>query len=246
MKNPLLFILIALILPLPACATNYSAESIQARVVDSETKQPLAGVNVVANWQLEGGLEGGTNLGQMMVMETVTDSAGQFRFPAWGPKAMPSGYPLVYQNARLQDMDPQLLLFKSGYNYLALYNDKTWEQKRSTGLSVRTSDWNGKTIEMRKFKGSLEGYAGDLHFLKSFLEGVAILVPTALPRDYCGWKRIPLMILATHKQNEIFKTENVRTPFSPLSLYDELFSREKFYAEQGCGSVKEFFGGHEK
>jgi hypothetical protein len=190
MKNPLLFILIALILPLQACATNYSAESIQARVVDSETKQPLAGVNVVANWQLEGGLEGGTNLGQMMVMETVTESAGQFSFPAWGPKAMPSGYPLVYQNARLKDMDPQLLLFKSGYNYLALYNDKTWEQKRGTGLSVRTSDWNGKTIEMRRFKGNIEDYATELSFLENRLEDAAILDYAELPRDHCKWKKI--------------------------------------------------------
>jgi hypothetical protein len=244
MKNFLFFILIALILPLQACATNYSAEPIQARVVDAETKQPLAGVNVVANWQLEGGLEGGTNLGQMMVMETVTDSAGQFRFPAWGPKAMPSGYPLVYQNARLKDMDPQLLLFKSGYNYLALYNDKTWEQKRGTGLSVRTSDWNGKTIGMRKFKGNIEEYAEELSYLNILLGNVAVLYPTEFPQDPCKWKRIPLMILATGKQNEVFKAAHVR--FLPLRLYSELLSDEKYFLEAGCGSVKEFFLEYEK
>ncbi|MGX2032935.1 peptidase associated/transthyretin-like domain-containing protein [Methylocaldum gracile] len=248
MKNFVLPILTVLLLPLQACATKYSAEPIQARVVDAETKQPLEDVNVVANWQLEGGLEGGTNLGQMMVMETVTDSAGQFSFPAWGPKAIPSGYPLEYQNARLKDMDPQLLLFKSGYKYLALYNRKTAEQMRGKGPSVRTSDWNGKTIEMRRFTGfkwNLEQYAGDLIHLNGFLEVVAILNPVELPRDHCKWKKIPLMILATYKQNEIFKAANITVPYwgLPLELYDRLLSDEKYYAEQGCGSVKGFLGG---
>src|SRR5690348_13390482 len=79
-------LLSVLILSLQACttsATYYSAEPITAWVVDAETKQPLAGVNVVAHWQLEGGLEGGNNIGQMMVMEAVTDTAGKFSFPAW-------------------------------------------------------------------------------------------------------------------------------------------------------------------
>ncbi|WP_347257938.1 hypothetical protein [Methylocaldum sp.] len=244
MKNFLLPILTALLLPLQACATKYSTEPIQARVVDAETKQPLEDVNVVANWQLEGGLEGGTNLGQMMVMETVTDSAGQFSFPAWGPKAIPSGYPLEYQNARLKDMDPQLLLFKSGYKYLALYNRKTAEQMRGKGPSVRTSDWNGKTIEMRKFKGNLEEYAGELSYLNILLENVAVLYPTELPQNPCKWKRIPLVILATGKQNEVFKANHIR--FRTLGLYDRLLSNEKYYSEKGCGSVKAFFREYEK
>jgi hypothetical protein len=244
MKNSLLFILVTLILPLQACATNYSAEPIQAQVVDSETKQPLAGVNVVANWQLEGGLEGGTNLGQMMVMETVTDSAGHFRFPAWGPKAMPSGYPLEYQNARLKNMDPQLLLFKSGYSYLALYNHKTAKQMGGKEPYVRTSDWNGKTIELREFKGNLEDYAAEFSFLENRLDDVAILDYAELPQYECKWKEIPLMIIAVDREGARLKASKVRYQFS--TVYEQLLSSEKYYSEKGCGSVKEFFRKYEK
>lgn len=54
----------------PACATpiRYSAEPIEAWVVDAETKQPLDGVVVTANWQLKEGTFGGSvQVGQLMV-----------------------------------------------------------------------------------------------------------------------------------------------------------------------------------
>ena len=110
-----------LILPLSGCASlQYSAEPIEAWVVDAETKRPLEGAIVVAHWELKGGLEGGNIQGQIMVMESVTDKAGRFYFPAWGPTwhiASPWwGY--------LSDSDPELLLFKSGYGYVSVSNSQ--------------------------------------------------------------------------------------------------------------------------
>ena len=46
-------------LPLQGCSRDYSATAIEAWIVDTETKQPLEGVVVVADWKLEFGLEGG-------------------------------------------------------------------------------------------------------------------------------------------------------------------------------------------
>ena len=54
-------------------------------MVDAETHQPLEGVNVVAHWVLNFGLEG-TVHADLMLMETVTQSNGRFYFPAWGAK----------------------------------------------------------------------------------------------------------------------------------------------------------------
>src|SRR6266849_1854255 len=90
-RSPLarIFALICL-LPLQACATTYSAEPIEAWVVDADSGQPIEGVVVTANWELEiGTLGGNIPVGQIMVMETVTDQKGRFYFPAWGPKAVP-------------------------------------------------------------------------------------------------------------------------------------------------------------
>jgi hypothetical protein len=90
----LIFLLTAT-LPLAACAagppSRYSAESLEAWVVDDETSQPLEGVNVVAHWALFGGMHTDV-VGQLMVMETVTDAQGRFFFPAWGPKKRPQGF----------------------------------------------------------------------------------------------------------------------------------------------------------
>src|SRR3989442_12447607 len=98
-------------LPLQACAfvlpPMYSAEGIEAWVVDEDSGQPLEGGVVVANWELMGGLHPDT-VGQLMVMETVTDANGRFSFPAWGPKLRPPG-------GYLDSHDPALTLFKSGY-----------------------------------------------------------------------------------------------------------------------------------
>ena len=84
---------------------TYTAEPIEAWVVDPETNQPLQDVIVVAHWQLKGGLEGGNRVGQMMVMETVTDAQGRFYFPGWGPKFRPL-------NGELKTGSPRIAAFQ--------------------------------------------------------------------------------------------------------------------------------------
>ena len=46
------FLAVLCLLPLSACGETYSAEAIEAWVVDAETGQPIEGVVVAANWQL--------------------------------------------------------------------------------------------------------------------------------------------------------------------------------------------------
>jgi hypothetical protein len=72
-------------LALSACE-RYSADPIEAWVVDASSGAPLEGVIVTANWQRTGGFEGSYPKGQMMVMETTTDKKGRFQFSGWGPK----------------------------------------------------------------------------------------------------------------------------------------------------------------
>lgn len=131
-----------------ACAGSltYSAEPIEGWVIDAVTKKPLDGVVVTANWQLEEGTFGGSvPVGQLMVLEAVTDKDGHYGFPAWGPKKAPRGH-LVIE-------DPKLLFFKSGYEYQRLLN--RYSSDRELRLRpVRRSDWNGKTILLTKFTGT--------------------------------------------------------------------------------------------
>src|SRR5258708_16141131 len=97
----------ALWMPLPSYAVIYSAEATEGWVADAETGKPIEGVIVVAHWRITGGLEGGTPINELKILETVTDEIGRYSFPAWGPKlAFLSG---VFGS--LGRESPQILMF---------------------------------------------------------------------------------------------------------------------------------------
>ena len=208
-------------LPLAACAMplTYSAEPMQARVIDADTKQPLAGVIVTANWQLEKGTPGGNiQAGQLMVMEAVTDQDGKFAFPGWGPKTVWKGF--------LVNEDPQLLLFKPSYEHQRLYNKYNSTRELRT-RKVRRSDWDGKTLALKPFKGAQEEYADHLSFLHTSIRSI-------MADEDCEWKRIPRLSVAMHKQKAIFRKEKI---LSSLYSIEDL-------PNKACGSPKEFFKEH--
>jgi len=221
--------MVLMLLPLCACAKKYSAEPIITQVVDADTKEPIEGVVVVAAWVLKGGLEGGNLKGVMMVMETVTDQSGHFHFAGWGPKSKPS-YIRWYEDARLKSESPEFFLFKSGYRAETFLNDVDM-QKRANDPSVQTSDWNGKTMPMKRFAGTLEQYARDLDSRSLDLRD------TMGPR--CTWTQIPLTIKALGRQSRIFTTANIYVG----TFYDDLVSNEEYRARDGC-SVKAFLREH--
>lgn len=206
--------------PLPACAfvppPMYSAEAIEAWVVDEQTGHPLEGVVVVAHWALRGGVFSKNTIGQLMILETVTDAKGRFAFPAWGPKVRPvTGF--------LHNRDPAILLFKSGYHPQGLENDAT--EKVNTS-AVRRSEWNGKTIKFKKFEGSLQEYADRLRFFNTDVEALVEY------GENCEWKQVPRMLLALDQQRKLFDEKKVRYT---LPSIEDLPDQDK------CGSAGEFF-----
>lgn len=213
--------LLMMALPLSACAKQYSAEPIEAWVVDTETGQPIEGVIVVAHWELKGGLEGGNVMGQMMVMESVTDKKGRFHFPAWGPK-----WHLGWGS--LEDSDPELILFKSSYKLIAVSNSPyrrpiTYSRPKSTEAK-RISLWNGQTIKMERFKGELKEYAQHLSTMDTYLS-------FSYSGEDCEWTQTPYMIAAFLEEEERFQQRNIS---NSLTTIDELPDQEK------CGSAKKF------
>jgi hypothetical protein len=208
-----------------SAAVEYSAKEITARVVDAETKEPLEGVVVVAHWQLNGGLEGWSPLGELMVMDAVTDQNGAFHFPAWGPKKIPEG---LDSNARLKDLDPELLLFKSGHRWQELSNSKSMEQMSHKGPAVRSSDYDGKTIELEKFKGTPEEYRRHLSYYMFSLQPL---------QRHCAWKGMPRMIGALNQESK---------RLGPIGFVDDLRMQEAVNVREGCGTFAEFFREHEQ
>lgn len=208
---------------LPACATlaghplTYSAEPIEGWVVDAETKQPLEGVVVTANWELRGGASpgGSTAIGQLMVLEAVTDKNGRFYFAAWGPIRQFKG--------ELHNHDPKLVLFKSGYEYRILSNKSRFDAE-AVLEPVRRSQWSGKTIEIERFKGTPREYAKRIS---------SLMIDIRFIEDDCYWKQTPRMILELQHQRQLFESSGI-----VVAIYSvDYLPTDKLK----CGSPKEYF-----
>jgi hypothetical protein len=223
---PLMLCFAALLPTLGGCRPSYSAKAITAHVIDAETKQPLEGVIVVAHWQLRGGGEGKGEVGQLMVLETVTDHTGTFHFPAWGPKKVP---PPITMNALLQEQDPEILLFKDGYRFAHISNFDLRTESDYRKQSVRTSQYDGKTLEMDRIQGPQPvGWVEDMNLHLDPLDA------------YCAWRNVPLLIEAIRKQTEALRRAGNRTE----TFYDKLVNAESDELKEGCGSVRQFIQEH--
>lgn len=153
-------VILACALCVNACgAGSYSAEPVQAWVVDKQTQRPIEGVIVVANWNLRWGFEGGSSL-DMKILEASTDAAGRFVISGWGPEPLPrqAGF-----GARLKNEDPGLMLFHPSYKVRFLENSRPIDELGGFGPAVRKSEWTGKKIELDRLPSDdLEGRARKL------------------------------------------------------------------------------------
>lgn len=218
---------------LSACAAGYppaySAEAIEARVIDAETKQPLEGAIITADWELRGGglaLGGSSYAGELMVMETVTDKNGRFYFPAWGPIRQSKG--------ELHNRDPRLILFKSGYRYEILSNKSRFEAEDALE-PVRRSQWNGKTIELKPFRGKMEEYAERVYDLGREIDNMLDL---ARSDKECNWKKVPRMLMALDSTASSLESQGVK--LKAWRLGQHILRIDDIPVTERCGAPKEF------
>ena len=188
-KSTALFVALGvalLLLALSAYAFIYRAEAIEGWVGDSETGKPIEGVIVVAHWQLKGGFEGGNPVGELKILEAITDQNGRYSFPAWGLKFALMGH--------LRSESPEILMFKQGYKFRYLNN--SWYSGMDTSKSV----WNGKTVKLDPFRSNLQAYSDDLRSLTSTLWIVGYT-----SGDRCAWKAFPNMLRELDKLEGEFR-----------------------------------------
>lgn len=231
MKYSILLLFVAISLALLSGCATISAEPVSAQVVDATTGQPIAGVAVVAHWELHGGSFTGDALpcGVAGVEEAVTDQEGRFHIPGWGPK---------WSSCDVQIWNPNLVFFKPGYEPKDVNNDVVYPLAT---VSVSRSQWNGKTIQLAKNTDSDLGklmsvYAQDFGSLNlSFLRFV-VDYP-----DGCYWKEVPNMLRAVIAQEKIFHAagNHLGSIASILIANNDHFQK---IAPQ-CGSPKAFIEG---
>ncbi|HLE43146.1 MAG TPA: hypothetical protein VJB36_03950, partial [Methylomirabilota bacterium] len=179
---------------LPAAPPDaYSAAEIRGWVVDADTKQPLEGVHVVAQWILNTGLFfHGSHVTRLHILETVTDAQGEYHFPAWGPKPRPV-------LARLDwGTDPILTFFKPGYRVLSR-NNYSPPPENEEEMAVRVSRWHGKTVALEPFRGTTDDWIRQLQLVQGRL-GWGDRTEDIPPRLNDYWKHFPRTVLAVVEQ----------------------------------------------
>ena len=163
--------------------------AVPGRVVDAADGRPLAGVVVVARWPWQPYRTGGfhSSAGYMTtgeaihVGEDVTGADGRFRIAAWGPTLRGPG--------RMGERAPWVLAFKGGYEPLALDATAAREPMR-----------------LRRVGGSAAEQAAAIARFQWAAEGVPSL-RWRQPDD--GWRDIPRMVLALHREKARLGPEGV-------------------------------------
>lgn len=217
---------------LTSCAgyeAGYSAKATEAWVVDAATGKPIEGVIAVAHWELSAGaMKARSRLVQLKVLETVTDKEGRLFFPAWGPERNPSmvGY--------IEDNDPGIILFKSGYAPRFLQN-----RLEARAGALRQSDWSGKTIALARAADNEEKYLREFQVLNQELRSI---VEDA---SACNWKKIPRMLRAIYAERLAMVGKGLtggRFGFGSVDLM-LINNADRFSREGGseCGSPRDLF-----
>jgi hypothetical protein len=164
-------------------------------VVDAETKKPLEGVHVVAQWILGTGIIHGEHVTRLQILETVTDAKGEYYFPSWGPKPRPPLSVLEW------GFDPILTFFKPGYHPDGRSNYSPPPDNEAE-MSLRFSLFDSQTIALKRFNGTPLDWAIHLSGLQSSLGwGHDTGDVTRRVNEY--WKLMPGIVLAIAEQRRL-------------------------------------------
>jgi hypothetical protein len=135
-------------IPVPC---TFEAPAFKFTVIDADTRQPVADVHALAEWQMIG--RGGRADGPLVVLDTVSGPDGLISFPAWGPKeGLTSGLAI--------GRDPVITLFKTGYKAMVLNNGRL-PGTRETGRVHRVL-LDGRTFPLEPFRGTPEQWVEEL------------------------------------------------------------------------------------
>lgn len=204
----------------PLVSPPYSAQAITGKVVDAETGEPLAGVIIVAQWMIDRKFVG-DDKALLNVMETVSDSEGNYGFPAWGPISLP---PMADFR---KGEDPRVYYFKTGY----------WPEVESNGvvsdISYRITPvggfkGNGKTVKLRKWDGK------DVREYYLRVDGMASDMPHESGLEWKKYPRLTVAVETIHRRllQQPGFPKNVAIPFIRGLSMNRLSEEDRDYLKR--------------
>jgi hypothetical protein len=201
------------------CAA-YTGPSMTATVIDGSTQQPLEGVHVVAEWEVDYEhmpqftySEQGHGTAFLNQMEAVTDASGVFHFPEWRSDALPQDVPA---GGVMTPMSPIIRLFKPGYVSRLISN--TWRGGYGVNPNYRAdpmqeSQWNGKTIDLQPLPRVIPQGKWTI-----YVNG-----PTYDMLRHCRWKLIPKYLSSLIAERErILKLSPREAIFLDLPTFEKI------------------------
>lgn len=199
-----------------ATSVFYSPE-IEGRVV-MPNGEPVAGAIVVASWNIQEALTA-SSLGQVALIEVLTDRNGSFNIPAWGPRFVALG--------TIREDEPIIRVFKPGFSPLVLRNYEglpVWPV-----YPVIKSRLDGKVLVLARFDGTADDYG---FALQPLLDSLSPLFDN---QEQCNWRVVPRLLLALEASKTKLMAENAG---DTLRFAHQYAAQD---AEPKCGDAERFF-----
>lgn len=195
---------------------------IHARVIDAATGQPLAGVIIVANWQLSGQLEN-YPAGQMAMFEVTTNQSGEFTVPGWGPRWHRGG-------TVIRGEQPIVRVFLTGYVPQIIDNlPSSGPQNLERADSDMHPRLDGQTVSLTAYHGSPAEYAKLLEPLRASLD-------FAFTGTRCEWRKTPRIFVEFDRLRREFRSQGIG---SNLPLLEHLGG------QPACGNASDLLTEHQ-
>jgi hypothetical protein len=177
--------------PSSAEAPPYHAREITGQVVDAHSGKPIKSAVVAAMWLLSSTAPFAHEKyhQRLEIREVRTDSAGKFRIPAWGPRALP-------ELSKIDETQPRLGVFKQGYR-------QHWIKGYDDISSARG------TIRLVPFDGNAEARASSA---SAFLTLLARGSREALVVD---WQNYPMTAVAVYRELDDLYRQGLKEGFVP-------------------------------
>lgn len=199
---------------------KYFSSETRIRVIDAETKEPIEGAIVVANWQTSNGHS--FPIFSFELFEVTTDAQGYFELPAWSTTR-------ELRTEALNEEAPEIRIFKPGYLYKLLHN-YVYPPRYYVNLPSpvdATSRHNHQEVKLEPVKGDYKLYAYNVSDLQVSLDQIRDT------EEGCTWPKFPRMLIAIDKMNQYFQSKGIDVKMREVKY---------FRKSEECGDPAVIFG----
>ncbi|MBL8521446.1 MAG: carboxypeptidase regulatory-like domain-containing protein [Betaproteobacteria bacterium] len=224
---------------------QFYSNAIRGRVIDVASKKPITGATVLAQWGTKMQY-GGQHLGEfgalVHAIEVVTDEAGEYELPAWGPRSVVFNQQIEvawwqsYPDTRI-DANPEITVFHEDYNTMRRnMDDKRIPFRRLFAGWHADSDYNGKTLELYPLS---HVQRPTMNHMWDVAKDMAAILYGIGPIEPCAWVRFKNSIRFVMPMT-LKGWSNVSADENKEGFVASELKCDEFRSSLGCPSLRSF------